>query len=240
MKHETVAQMAMRQQRDRAAGVAHGPLHTLQECCEAAGTTPQIFGRYAAQYPNAPKPVVQNGRKAHYRKPEVVQWVNKIRQQLANKRQQEKQMPDIRTALQQALSKTATAWAADDEAHQQTQPQQDKRMTTATTHADTIAATETETKTNVSRCVFEFIRDNPGYTVKQVVASLVARGFKENSVGSLVYQMLKVRLVVADANGKLTAVVQQYAPIQASSQRGRKVKVKVNAKAAAALSLIHI
>lgn len=141
-------------------------------------------------------------------------------------------MPDIRTALQQALSKTATAWAADDEAHQQIQPQQGKHMTTTTTHADTIAATET--KTNVSRCVFEFVRDNPGYTVKQVVAALVARGFKENSVGSLVYQMMKVRLVVADANGKLTAVVQEYAPIQASSQRRRKVKVKVNAKAAAA------
>ena len=42
-------------------------------------------------------------------------------------------------------------------------------------------------------------------------------------MSSLCYQMMRVRLVVADANGKMTSVVQEYAPIQLASRR-RKAK----------------
>jgi hypothetical protein len=206
--------------RDIANGVKHTPLHTLQECCEEAGITPSWFGRYAAQYPDAPQVVLHHAKtpwkagKKYYRKHEFVQWVNQVRQQ------KEKAMPDIKTALEKALSKTANAWAADDEAHQNIQTQQEKTVPTTTA----IEKKDKSDVPNVSRITFEFIRDNPGLTHKQMTARLVAQGYKENTVASLAYQMLRVRLIVADANGGLSAVVPEYVPIQTSLQRKKKAK----------------
>lgn len=218
MQHETVSQMFKRYHNDKARGIKHTPLHTLKECCEEAGIYPSLFGRYAKQYPNPPQPVLNSaknvGRGAvkYYRKHEFVQWVNQVRQQ------KEKAMPDIKTALEKALAKTANEWAADDKAHQEIQQQEQPVTTPAKTYE----------RNNVSRTTFEYIRDNPGLTVDQVTAALVAQGFKENSVSSLCYQMLRVRLTVTDANGKMTAVVQEYAPIQLT--RKRKAKAKPVAK----------
>jgi len=135
-------------------------------------------------------------------------------------------MPDIKTALEKALAQTANAWAADDEAHQQS-PQQEKPMTTLA--PITTPKAKTYERNNVSRTTFEYIRKNPGLTVNQIIAALVEQGFKETSVSSLCYQMMRVRLVVADSNGKMTAVVQEYVPIQ-SNKRRRKAKPKANAK----------
>jgi hypothetical protein len=226
MKYESVAQTWARYHHNKANGVKHTPLHTLQECCEEAGIDPRVFGRYAAKYPGAPQPVIQhektrwkNGKK-YYRKHEFVQWVNQVRQQ------KEKAMPDIKTALQQALAKTATEWAADDEAHHNTEPVQVTTPKEITMQAPVA--------TNASRSAFEFIRDNPGVNMEAVVSALKERGFKPHTVSSLVYQMLKVRLVVADTNGKLTAVVREYVPIQTSLRRKAKAKPVVAAVAAPA------
>lgn len=229
MAYESVAQTWARYHRDKASGVKHSPLHTLQECCEEAGITPSWFGRYAAQDPDAPQVVLHHAKtawkagKKYYRKHEFVQWVNKVRQQ------KEKAMPDIKTALEKALSKTANAWAADDEAHQQVQPQQEKTVTTTT--PTTTPTTAPTTALNASRTTFEFIRDNPGLTNAQVTARLAAQGLKENTVSSLAYQMLRVRLVVADEAGRLTAVVREYVPIQTSLQRKKKAKPKAKPQA---------
>ena len=244
MKYESVAQMFQRYHTHKKNGVKHTPLHTLQECCEEAGIDPRLFGRYAAQHPNAPQPVLNSsknvGRGAvkYYRKHEFVQWVNQVRQQ------KEKAMPDIKTALQQALEKTrqqtiamtAMDWAADDEAHQkiapapvQTTPPKENPMTvTVSATTPTPAAPAT---TNLSRTTFEYVRDNPGVKMDAVMAALEGRGFKGSSVSSLIYQMIKVRLIVADPNGKLTAVVSEYVPIQTSMIRKRKAKAKDKAKA---------
>lgn len=220
MRHESVSQMFQRYHDHKKNGVKHTPLHTLQECCEEAGIDPRLFGRYAAQYPNAPQPVLNSaknvGRGAvkYYRKHEVVQWVNQVI------KQKEKAMPDIKSALEKALSQTANAWAADDEAHKKTEPQQEKAMTLTVEQHDKRVAT------NISRITFEFIRDNPGLTNQEVTARLATRGFKETTISSLAYQMLRVRLIVADANGGLTAVVPEYEPIQTNIRRKRKVKAK--------------
>lgn len=85
--------------------------------------------------------------------------------------------------------------------------------------------------TNLSRTTFEYVRDNPGVKMDAVMAALEGRGFKGSSVSSLIYQMIKVRLIVADPNGKLTAVVSEYVPIQTSMIRKRKAKAKDKAKA---------
>ena len=144
-------------------------------------------------------------------------------------------MPDIKTALQQALAKTATEWAADDQAHHKIEPKQEKTMTvtvsaTAPTPAPTPATTNLS-RPNLSRITFELVRDNPGVTMGVAMTVLEKKGFKPSSVSSLIYQMIKVRLIVADPNGKLTAVVSEYVPIQTSMIRKRKAKAKDKAKA---------
>lgn len=233
MKYESVAQTWVRYHQDKANGVKRTPLHTLQECCEAAGIDYRWFGRVAAKQPGAPQPVLQFDKnrwkagKKYYRKHEFVQWINQVRQQ------KEKAMPDIKTALQQALAKTATEWAADDEAHQKIDPVPATTPKEKTVSIVKIVNTDKQDgriTNNVSRTTFEYIRDNPGLTIDEVTAALVAKGFKTNSVSSLCYQMIRVRLVVADANGKLTAVVREYAPIQTSLLRGRRSKPKAKAK----------
>ena len=242
MRYESVSQMFQRYHTDKKNGVKHTPLHTLQECCEEAGIDPRLFGRYAAQHPNAPQPVLNSsknvGRGAvkYYRKHEFVQWVNQVREQ------KEKAMPDIKTALQQALEKTrqqtiamtAMDWAADDEAHRKLEPVQTtppkENLMTVTVSATTPTPAAPAT-TNLSRTTFEYVRDNPGVKMDAVMAALEGRGFKGSSVSSLIYQMIKVRLIVADPNGKLTAVVSEYVPIQTSMIRKRKAKAKDKAKA---------
>lgn len=238
----SIAQQVQQRQRDKANGVKHTPLHTLQECCEAVGIDPRAFGRLANKYPDAPQPALQHGKaawkagKKYYRKHEFVQWVNQVRQQ------KEKAMPDIKTALQQALEKTrqqtiamaATEWAADDETHQKIEPVQatppKENPMTVTVSATTPTLAKPAT-TNLSRTTFEYVRDNPGVKMDAVMSALEGRGFKGSSVSSLIYQMIKVRLIVADPNGKLTAVVSEYVPIQTSMIRKRKAKAKDKAKA---------
>jgi len=204
--------------RDIANGVKHTPLHTFQECCEAAGIDHRVFGRLAAKHPDAPKPVLEHAKtawkagKKYYRKHEFVQWVNQFRQQ------KEKAVPDIKSALEKALAQTANAWAADDEAHKQIQPQQENEMP--------VEQQTERMNTNISRTTFDFIRDNPGLTNQEVTARLAAHGFKGTTVSSLAYQMLRVRLIVADEEGKLTAAVREYVPIQTSQMRKARKKTK--------------
>lgn len=227
MQHETVSQMFQRYHNDKAKGVKRTPLHTLQECCEEAGIDPRLFGRYAAQHSGAPQPVLNSaknvGRGAvkYYRKHEFVQWVNQVR------KQKEKVMPDIRTALEKALSQTANAWAADDEAHQQIQPQQEKTMTVSVT--DPISApekTDGRIKSNVSRATFYFVRDNPGLNAAQVTLRLMEQGHKAVSVGSLINQMVNTRMLMVDDKGRLSAVIKEYIPIQSKAMRAATKKPK--------------
>lgn len=129
-------------------------------------------------------------------------------------------MPDIASALRKALSEWDTEPTTNTEPVQATTP---KEITMPAPVA-----------TNASRSAFEFIRDNPGVNMDAVVSALTERGFKPHTVSSLVYQMLKVRLVVADANGKFTAVVREYVPIQTSIRRKAKAKAKAKPVVAAA------
>lgn len=214
---------------DKKNGVERSPLHTLQECCEAAGIDPRVFGRLAAKHPDAPQPIVKTaktawrGQKLYYNKSKFVQWVNQIRNQ------KEKAMPDIKTALEEALKKTnkqlsetLNEWAADDEAHKKIQPQQEKAMT------ETTQAPETQDKrvtNNVSRETFYFVRDNPGLTRDEIISRMVAKGFKSTSVVSLLGQMLRGRIVMEDAAGKWSSVVREYVPVQ--SVQTKKIAGKV-------------
>lgn len=123
-------------------------------------------------------------------------------------------MPDIKTALQEALKKTATAWAADDEAHQKTEQQQEKAVTETTPEKK-----DGRIKSNVSRATFYFIRDNAGMTADQVTKTLMDQGLKATSVSSLITQMLRMRMIMADDQGRLSAVIREYIPIQSKGPK---------------------
>lgn len=206
MRHETVNQMFQRYHNDKAKGIKHTPLHTLKECCEEAGIYPSLFGRYAAQFPNAPQPVLQHaknvGRGAvkYYRKHEFVQWVNQVRQQ------KEKAMPDIKTALQAALAKTANEWASDDEAHHKTE----QAMPENNPAKEHFAVTN-----NVCRATFDCIKHNPGSTRKEIIDALSSQGYKAASTTTLIGQMLKQNHV-RDSEGALFAVSDRYVPLKSS------------------------
>jgi len=132
-------------------------------------------------------------------------------------------MPDIRTALQEALSKTAQAWAADDEAHKQTEPQQEKAMTNTINDGRIV--------NNISRTVFTFVQGNPGINRQDARERLVAQGFKDSSVTSLLSQMVRTGMVRMTENGGLFVTRQEYAPIKPS---------KPEAKAKATRKVVHI
>ena len=233
MKRNAVALTFQQYHDDKKNGVKRTPLHTLQECCEAADIEPRVFGRWAAQYPGAPQPVLTTPNSAyrravrHYRKHEFVKWVNHIRNQ------KEKTMPDIKTALENALKKTAADWAADDEPHQAIQPQQEKPVTTPTTQPQDTKA-DKRIKSNVSRATFFFVRDNPGQTYRQIVDTLADQGHNMNSVMSLLGQMVRSRILMVDESDRYTAVTKEYVPPQKGLHKKRKPKAKAPVKAAPA------
>lgn len=113
-------------------------------------------------------------------------------------------MPDIKTALEKALAKTATEWAADDAAHRKIEPMQD---TTKPVH---FAVTN-----NVCRATFEHIRDNPGRTRKEICKGLLAQGYKESSTTTLIGQMIK-QFHVRESQGLLYATKDAYTPLKGS------------------------
>lgn len=219
MRHETITQMVQQRNRDKANGVKHTPLHTLQECCEEAGISPVWFGRHAAHDPDAPQPVLSTpqtawrAKKKYYRKHEFVQWVNQVRQQ------KEKAMPDIKTALQAALAKTANEWAAEDEAHHKTEPTKETTMQVTESPKPYFTTTN-----NVCRATFEAILRNPGKSRKQVIEALLEGGYKDTSTSTLIGQMIKQNHV-RESNGLLYAVNTDYKPL-----KGSKAWAKLQAK----------
>jgi pyruvate formate-lyase activating enzyme-like uncharacterized protein len=118
----------------------------------------------------------------------------------------EKTMSTFQELFEEAISKTKQVWA-----ESPVQPQEQAM---------------TEKKKTVSQTAFDFVRDNPNLNVDQVTRALVEQGFKAKSVSSLIYQMIRVRLVAADEDGRLTAVVREYVPIQTGLLRQSIKKAK--------------
>jgi hypothetical protein len=103
-------------------------------------------------------------------------------------------MPDIQTAMQEALKKTAHAWATDDDSDTVAPPVRHN------------AATETLGSTLTT---FNCIRDNPGKTRQAIFEMLMAAGIKRGSASSLLSQMID-RGNVRDVEGLLYAAQDVY------------------------------
>ena len=130
-------------------------------------------------------------------------------------------MPDIQSALQAALAQTASAWAADDMAHQTIQPQQESEMKPEKVYFSVT--------NNVCRTTFDFVRDNPGMTRVEISKELAKQGFNSKSVSSLLGQMLRQGLVYAN-NNLLYTNSNEYTPIKSSKVLRARAETPVQKK----------
>lgn len=243
MKHEGIAAMHAQRLRDKKEGVKHSPLHTLAECCEAAGVTMQWFAQARARYPGAPEPALVSANKSyvrqqnrHYRKHEFVRWVKQIKEELATKKGT-LIMPDIKTAMQTALEKAASTQAeqpkeipADWDDEGGAAEIKEVSSNPATTKEQQVPKKLFQPTNNVSRRAFEFIRDNPGCTRAQYMESLAAEGFKDSSTSSLLSQMMNQGRIKGSAKEGYFVTSTDYKPVQAH-KRFVATKVKAQAKA---------
>ena len=75
---------------------------------------------------------------------------------------------------------------------------------------------------NVTRATFDYIRDNPGKTRKEIAVVLEAKGFKTSSVTSLLGQMVKQGMV-RESTGLLYVTTNEYTPLKGSKAMQAKV-----------------
>jgi hypothetical protein len=131
-------------------------------------------------------------------------------------------MPDLQTALttaikNQVLSTTINEWEEEEKQTMQAQPQaQPPIMQTQTQINGNSKITLTG---NLSKDIFVYIRENPGCLRSDVRQIFTASGFKESSVGSLITQMVRNKMVSINEVGNLEAKRVYYKPLISGAKR---------------------
>jgi len=141
-------------------------------------------------------------------------------------------MPDIQTALKTALSRTLQQWDDDGEQVPQSastisttinnsvsQPSQEKPMTNLYNITN-----------NVSRSTFNYVKNNPGSTRKEIIEAMEHQNYSKGSVSSLIAQMRRNNMI-HETNNLYYADVDEYQPIKNLGYKKRKL-----AKAASAVT----
>ena len=121
-------------------------------------------------------------------------------------------MPDIKTALEQALSK--------DQTRAQLPAEWDDEGGAAVIQSITTQAKEANmpkqfftTTNNVTRATFDFVRNNPGKSRTEITRLLAEQGFAKGSTSSLLGQFVK-QGHFAERNGFLFAQQAEYTPLK--------------------------
>jgi hypothetical protein len=117
-------------------------------------------------------------------------------------------MADLQTALSQAL----TQWEPQPEITEEKQMETKKNLFAPTN--------------NVSRETFNYILHNKGCTVNDITKELTKKGYKESSVSSLAYQMLKQGMIRRREDGMLEALIPEYTPVKTRRPAKKKTKGK--------------
>jgi hypothetical protein len=131
-------------------------------------------------------------------------------------------MPDLQTALttaikHQVLSTTINEWDKEEQQTMQAQTQpQIQPMQTQTKINGNSKITLTG---NLSKDIFVYIRDNPGCLRADVRKVFIEAGFKEASIGSLVSQMVRNKMVSINEVGNLEAKRVYYKPLISGARR---------------------
>ena len=123
-------------------------------------------------------------------------------------------MPDIQTAFKSALTKTLTEWD-DDEGTSVPVPssKQPVSLSSVTTQGIPMAKKTFNVTNNVSRVTFEYIKNNPGSTRKEIIEALEHQGFAGGSTSSLIAQMRRNNMV-HETNNAYYADIPEYRPIK--------------------------
>jgi hypothetical protein len=118
-------------------------------------------------------------------------------------------MPDIQTAFKAALSKTLQQWDDDGEA-----PLVQPVSNPLTKPTQEIPMKKTfNVSNNISRVSFEYVKNNPGSTRKEIIEALDHQGFNSGSTSSLIAQMRRNKLI-HETNGAFYADVAEYRPLK--------------------------
>ena len=133
-------------------------------------------------------------------------------------------MPDIKTALEQALSKARNL------AHAQLPAEWDDEGGAAVIESVTTQAKEAtmpkklfETTTNVTRATFNYILNNPGKNRKEILDALDAQGFNSGSTSSLIGQFTKQGHIV-NRGGYMFAQRAEYTPLKTTRNKPEPVE----------------
>lgn len=124
-------------------------------------------------------------------------------------------MPDIQTAFKQALSKTLREWDDDGEIVSPPSPTINTTINNSVpTPSQEIPMKKTFNITNnISRVTFEYIKNNPGSTRKEIIEALEHQGFAGGSTSSLVAQMRRNNMI-HETNNLYYADIAEYRPIK--------------------------
>jgi hypothetical protein len=138
-------------------------------------------------------------------------------------------MPDIKTALEQALSKAQTRAQLPAECDDEGGAAVIQSITTQAKEA-TMPKQFFVTTNNVTRATFNCVRDNPGKSRIEITRLLAEQGFAKSSTSSLLGQFIK-QGQLAERNGFLFAQQAEYTPLKTSQRKAAVVEAPVKAAA---------
>ena len=122
-------------------------------------------------------------------------------------------MPDIQTAFKTALTRTLTEWD-DDEGTNVPVPSSKQPISLSSVPTQGIPMAKTFNVTNnISRVSYQYIKDNPGSTRKEIISALDHQGFNSGSTSSLIAQMRRNKMI-HEKNGLHYADVDEYRPLK--------------------------
>ena len=121
-------------------------------------------------------------------------------------------MPDIQTAFKTALSKTLQQWDDDGEAPPLQPVSSCLLPPTNPTQPTTMKKTFNVTN-NISRVTFDYIKNNPGSTRKEIIQALEHQGYNAGSTSSLIAQMRRNKMI-HDKDDLYYADIAEYRPIK--------------------------
>ena len=121
-------------------------------------------------------------------------------------------MPDIQTAFKVALSRTLQQW--DDEGEPPSVQPVSASFSQPSQPTQEIPVKKTFNITNnISRVTFDYIKNNPGSTRKEIIEALEHQGFAGGSTSSLIAQMRRNNMI-HETNNAYYADIAEYRPIK--------------------------
>lgn len=129
-------------------------------------------------------------------------------------------MPDLQTALtnaitKQVLSTTINEWEEEEQQTMQAATQAPIMQTQTQINGNS----KLTLTGNLSKDIFVYIRDNPGCLRADIRKVFIESGFKEASIGSLVSQMVRNKMVSINEVGNLEAKRVYYKPLVSGAKR---------------------